>query len=138
MERCILEDYQRCSQSHLWKLMMSFYHRKGPESWSQGIVPHFITCNTFIGKSYAQVTFSNINCLRCLIAVGTLLHLILPIFSAGFIGFYTRLQSSFIRYSTRSQRTTVHRRIGSWIWQVQLFYDQSPRGDDSSLRLPYA
>ena len=35
--------------------MMSFYDRKGVESWSQGIVPHFITCNAFIGRSYAQV-----------------------------------------------------------------------------------
>lgn len=35
--------------------MMSFYDRKGPESWSQGIVPHFITCNTFIGRNYAKV-----------------------------------------------------------------------------------
>ena len=57
-ERWVLEDFTQCSKSHLWKLMMSFYDRKGPDSWSQGIVPHFITCNTFIGKSYAQV---NIN-----------------------------------------------------------------------------
>lgn len=35
--------------------MMSFYDRKGPDSWSQGIVPHFITCNTFITKSYVKV-----------------------------------------------------------------------------------
>jgi len=35
--------------------MTSFYERKGPESWSQGIVPHFITCNAFIGRSYAKV-----------------------------------------------------------------------------------
>eukprot|EP00605_Chrysophyceae_sp_TOSAG23-4_P002240 GSChrysophyteH1.ASY1.ANO1.2484.1 assembled CDS len=35
--------------------MMSFYDRKGPQSWSEGIVPHFITCNSFIGKSYAKV-----------------------------------------------------------------------------------
>jgi hypothetical protein len=54
-ERCELEGFTQCSRSHLWKLMMSFYDRKGPDSWSQGIVPHFITCNTFIGKSYAQV-----------------------------------------------------------------------------------
>eukprot|EP01038_Epipyxis_sp_PR26KG_P006670 gene6670-9152_t len=54
-ERCVLEDFTQCSKSHLWKLMMSFYHRKGPESWSQGIVPHFITCNTFISKSYAKI-----------------------------------------------------------------------------------
>ena len=36
--------------------MMSFYERKGVESWSQGIVPHFITCNNFIGNSYAKVS----------------------------------------------------------------------------------
>lgn len=35
--------------------MMSFYDRKGVESWSQGIVPHFITCNSFIGRAYAKV-----------------------------------------------------------------------------------
>lgn len=35
--------------------MMSFYDRKGPESWSHGIVPHFITCNAFIGRAYAKV-----------------------------------------------------------------------------------
>ena len=53
--RCVLEDYTQCSKSHLWKLMMSFYDRKGVESWSQGIVPHFITSNAFIGRSYAKV-----------------------------------------------------------------------------------
>lgn len=64
-ERYVLEDFERCSKSHLWKLMMSFYDRKGPESWSQGIVPHFITCNTFIGKSYAKVLHGFItDCLK--------------------------------------------------------------------------
>jgi hypothetical protein len=48
--RCVLEHFTRCSNSLLWKLMMSFYDRKGVESWSQGIVPHFITCNAFIGR----------------------------------------------------------------------------------------
>jgi hypothetical protein len=53
--RCMLEDFTQCSKSHLWKLMMSFYDRKGVESWSHGIVPHFITSNTFISKSYVKV-----------------------------------------------------------------------------------
>jgi hypothetical protein len=61
-ERCELEGFMPCSKSHLWKLMMSFYERKGPESWSQGIVPHFITCNAFIGRAYAKVR----NTWRCL------------------------------------------------------------------------
>lgn len=34
-DRCVLEDYMQCSKSHLWRLMMSFYDRKGVESWSQ-------------------------------------------------------------------------------------------------------
>lgn len=34
-DRCVLEDYTQCSKSHLWRLMMSFYDRKGVESWSQ-------------------------------------------------------------------------------------------------------
>lgn len=29
ISRCILEDFTQCSKSHLWKLMMSFYDRKG-------------------------------------------------------------------------------------------------------------
>jgi hypothetical protein len=49
-DRCRLEEFTRCSDSLLWKLMMSFYDRNGVESWSQGIVPHFITCNAFIGR----------------------------------------------------------------------------------------
>ncbi|GMH52669.1 hypothetical protein TrRE_jg1017, partial [Triparma retinervis] len=54
-KRVKLEDFTKCSESLLWKLMMSFYDRKGVDSWSQGIVPHFITCNAFIGKVYARV-----------------------------------------------------------------------------------
>jgi hypothetical protein len=50
-----LEGFTRCSDSLLWKLMMSFYDRKGVSSWSQGIVPHFITSNAFIGRTYARV-----------------------------------------------------------------------------------
>jgi hypothetical protein len=54
--RTQLEDFTRCADCHLWKLMMSFYDRKGIDSWSQGVVPHFITCNAFIGRSYAKVS----------------------------------------------------------------------------------
>lgn len=54
-ERCELEGFTPFSQCHLWKLMMSFYDREGVESWAQGIVPHFITSNTFIAKRYSNV-----------------------------------------------------------------------------------
>uniref|UniRef100_K3WP22 Uncharacterized protein n=1 Tax=Globisporangium ultimum (strain ATCC 200006 / CBS 805.95 / DAOM BR144) TaxID=431595 RepID=K3WP22_GLOUD len=54
-ERCELEGFTPFSKCHLWKLMMSFYDREGVESWAQGIVPHFITSNTFIAKRYSNV-----------------------------------------------------------------------------------
>lgn len=54
-ERCELEGFTPFAQCHLWKLMMSFYDREGVESWAQGIVPHFITSNTFIAKRYSNV-----------------------------------------------------------------------------------
>lgn len=57
-ERCQLEDFTPFSTCHLWKLMMSFYDRQGVESWAQGIVPHFITSNTFIAKKYSSVLVS--------------------------------------------------------------------------------
>ncbi|KAH7463710.1 uncharacterized protein KRP23_12904 [Phytophthora ramorum] len=53
--RCQLEDFTPFARCHLWKLMMSFYDRQGVESWAQGIVPHFITSNTFIAKRYSNV-----------------------------------------------------------------------------------
>ncbi|KAG1688696.1 hypothetical protein DVH05_003133 [Phytophthora capsici] len=55
MPRCELETFTPFACCHLWKLMMSFYDRQGVESWAQGIVPHFITSNTFIAKRYSNV-----------------------------------------------------------------------------------
>ena len=65
-KRCKLEDFTQFSKCHLWKLMMSFYDRKGPESWAKGIVPHFITSNTFIGRQYAKVWLNKIHQYICL------------------------------------------------------------------------
>ena len=36
-------------------MLIIFPRSIGIESWSQGVVPHFITCNAFIGRSYAKV-----------------------------------------------------------------------------------
>ncbi|OQR87564.1 hypothetical protein ACHHYP_08517 [Achlya hypogyna] len=54
-ERCQIEPFTPFSTCHLWRLMSSFYERQGVESWALGIVPHFITSNTFIAKRYVQV-----------------------------------------------------------------------------------
>jgi len=53
--RQVLEDYCRCSQSIMWRMMTQFYEKQGISAWSKGIVPSFITCNSAIGRSYARV-----------------------------------------------------------------------------------
>jgi len=53
--RRVVEDFKRFSQSKLWELMMKFYDKNGVSSWSDGIVPHFVSSNSFIGRSYAKV-----------------------------------------------------------------------------------
>jgi len=45
--------------------MHSFYEKKGPDSWIDAIVPHFITCNSFIGRSYAKTLLGYLrDCIR--------------------------------------------------------------------------
>ena len=53
--RIILEDFTRFSKSMIWDLMMKFYDKNGISSWSNGIVPHFISSNPYIGHSYAKL-----------------------------------------------------------------------------------
>ncbi len=53
--RTVIEDYTKFSKSKLWDLMMRFYDENGISSWSDGIVPHFISSNAFIGKTYAKL-----------------------------------------------------------------------------------
>src|SRR5262249_52809931 len=51
----ILEREQRLSRSCLWTLQRGFFERHGPEAWSEGIVPHHVTSNPWIGRAYARV-----------------------------------------------------------------------------------
>lgn len=45
----------RFSESPLWDLQKSYYERIGPEAWSEGIVPHYITNNPFIAEEYVRL-----------------------------------------------------------------------------------
>lgn len=60
-QRCVLEDFTPCSKSHLWKLMMSFYDRKGVESWSQvGITG----CQAFVCFPMLQTSHGSMSNMR--------------------------------------------------------------------------
>ena len=65
----VVESETLLSRSVLWKQMRNFYETQGTEAWSKGIVPSFITSNTFIADAYAKVFYAFV---EDLISVGAL------------------------------------------------------------------
>jgi tetratricopeptide (TPR) repeat protein len=53
----ILEANKPLSKSMIWKLQSDFYSNQGPEAWSKGIVPQYITTNPYIANIYAKIAF---------------------------------------------------------------------------------
>jgi hypothetical protein len=53
----IIEKGKRFSQSKLWEIQRNFFINQGAMAWSQGVVPYFITSNSFIANSYARLVF---------------------------------------------------------------------------------
>ena len=39
----------------LWKLQKDFYKDVGPQAWTEGIVPNYVSSNSFIAQCYAKV-----------------------------------------------------------------------------------
>lgn len=51
-----LEEAVPLRESLLWKLQRAFYEVKGVSAWSEGIVPNFLTTNSFVARAYARLT----------------------------------------------------------------------------------
>ena len=51
----MLESNTPLSRSVVWQLQRAFFTRHGMRAWQSGVVPHFITNNTQMARSYAQV-----------------------------------------------------------------------------------
>ena len=51
----LLESFQLFSESRIWQLNRDYYQEKGVAAWSQGKVPHQITSNSLVGKTYAEL-----------------------------------------------------------------------------------
>ncbi len=47
--------------SMIWQLNRAYYKDIGIEAWSKGEVPHNITSNSFVGKTYASLIFAMLN-----------------------------------------------------------------------------
>ncbi len=50
-----IEPYTPFSESLIWQLNRDFYQEIGVEAWSKGTVPHQITSNSMVGKTYAEL-----------------------------------------------------------------------------------
>lgn len=50
-----IEDAKPLRDSLLWRLQRAFYETKGVSPWSEGIVPNFVTTNSFVARAYARI-----------------------------------------------------------------------------------
>ena len=50
-----IESFQAFSESHIWQINRDFYQQVGIEAWSKGMVPHHMTSNSMVGKTYAEL-----------------------------------------------------------------------------------
>jgi SAM-dependent MidA family methyltransferase len=46
------------SESLIWRLNTKFYQEKGINAWSDDIVPHHMTSNSSVGRTYAELIFA--------------------------------------------------------------------------------
>jgi tetratricopeptide (TPR) repeat protein len=56
-ERFVLESNRRLSESLLWQLQRNFFDLRGVQPWTEGVIPNYITSNTYIANAYAKVVF---------------------------------------------------------------------------------
>ena len=50
-----LESFKPFSESLIWQLNRDFYQDTGIDAWSKSIVPHNMTSNSLVGKTYAEL-----------------------------------------------------------------------------------
>lgn len=50
-----IEPQTHFSESLIWKLNQDFYHESGISAWSEQMVPHYMTSNSKVGKTYAEL-----------------------------------------------------------------------------------
>ena len=53
-----IESKTPFSESLIWQLNRDFYQEKGISAWSDNIVPHHMTSNAKVGKTYAELIFA--------------------------------------------------------------------------------
>jgi SAM-dependent MidA family methyltransferase len=54
----IIEKQQLFSQSLIWQLQRDYFSSAGIDAWRSGEVPHYITSNPVVGKTYAELVLA--------------------------------------------------------------------------------
>ena len=54
-EPYLVESVKPFSESLIWQLNRDFYQEQGIKAWSEGTVPHNLTSNSRVGKTYAEL-----------------------------------------------------------------------------------
>lgn len=53
-----LDSSKPFSQSKLWELQARYYAERGIQAWRTGEVPHYVTSNPAMGKTYAELVYA--------------------------------------------------------------------------------
>lgn len=53
----VLEDNKRLSESVIWQVQRDYFQSAGVDAWRQGTVPHYITSNPTMARTYAEIVF---------------------------------------------------------------------------------
>ncbi|MFK7906891.1 MAG: hypothetical protein AB8B69_17290, partial [Chitinophagales bacterium] len=56
-KRYEIEGEKPFSESLIWQLNRDYYDQEGVNAWSSGVVPHHLTSNSMVGKTYAELIF---------------------------------------------------------------------------------
>lgn len=57
-KRYIVETAKPFSQSLIWSLNRDYYQKEGVDAWRKSTVPHHMTSNSMVGRTYAELIFA--------------------------------------------------------------------------------
>jgi len=55
-----IEPFKAFSQSKIWEINKNYYQSEGLNAWRDGTVPHHLTSNSVVGRTYAQLILGHL------------------------------------------------------------------------------
>ena len=55
-----IESFKSFSESKIWQFNQDYYNKEGPNAWRSGTVPHHLTSNSVVGRTYAQLILAHL------------------------------------------------------------------------------